>query len=162
MPGDMNETLDETMEDQNPFNEKFEKAKLAHYAARSAYMDLMIKEGKLVTVEAAQKTVEDFATIVKTNILSLASKLSPQLENVSARQAFALLDAEHRAILIQASDTLDNLLVHAKKGAKKKRGDTISAKVPRIRTTSKKNVTGIKVGEQLKNVRVGKRLEKLK
>lgn len=92
--------------DNEQIDERKEKARLAKYNAESAKLDLAVKEGKLVEISKSRKALDEFASVVKAAVLSIPTKISPQLDQVSARVAHKLLTKECRGVLAEASELI--------------------------------------------------------
>ncbi|HMT03022.1 MAG TPA: hypothetical protein PKD00_06905 [Burkholderiales bacterium] len=83
------------------------KAKLAkeQYLAKLKQLEYEIKQGEYVAITEVEADAEHVATLLRTTLLSLPSRLALQLENKSAHEAQAILEDEINILLTNLNST---------------------------------------------------------
>lgn len=83
------------------------QAKLAkeQYLAKLKQLEYEIKQGEYVAITEVEADAQQVATLLRTSLLSLPSRLALQLENKSAHEAQALLENEINILLTTLNNT---------------------------------------------------------
>ncbi len=83
------------------------QAKLAkeQYLAKLKQLEYEVKQGEYVAIHEVENDAEEVATLIRTSLLSLPSRVALQLENKTAHEAQALLEDEINNILTIFNNT---------------------------------------------------------